>query len=438
MKVAANTAKVLRNVPLPDEVAVTHTNAAVLDMGSHSTRLGFAGDSAPRMHERTATIRQSGGNLSPGADRSNNGDRDEPDLASLCFGSAHERYLGDRLTDGQQRCTVMDRGNVADWEAWEQLIERIDSIMLSSRTELNTPLLLTEKALVPVAQRQKMAEVLYEKHRLNAVSFALSPVLALYASGLCTGVSVELGHEQSHVVPVFQGFSLFHATHCLDLGGNDLTALLANTTAARLPDGATSPRGVRDIWAHLKERHCAAAGSRQAYTQLAAGREALVRHQLPDGSVLELAGERFAAAEAYFDPTLVPRLREPARQGAVSDEVQLRTTSDGKPPPGLHSLIEQSVRKCDEDLVPALLDAIVLSGGSSLFRGLPERLEAEVQALLPGSSADRARVIADVERREAAFVGGSILASLPTFQDLWVTKAEYDEVGPMAVVRGCF
>lgn len=444
MKVAANTSRILRSVPLPDEVAVTHTNSAVVDMGSHFTRVGFAGDNAPRLRERTVAIRGSAN----GGSTSYRSDGEDADLSTLCFDRAYDRYLSGRLSDDQQCCAVMHRSGVADWDAWEQLIQRVDDIVLASHAEMNTPMLLTEKALLPVSQRQRMAEILYEKHRLNAAAFALSPVLALYASGLCTGVSVELGHQQSHVVPVFQGFSLFHATHCLDFGGNDVTELLASTSAAQLPTNTTNPRGLMDIWAYLKEHHCEALESHALFTQVMnSGRSQqqgdadsryTVVHSLPDGSTLELSTERFVGPEGYFQPTLIPRMKEVPDQSAITEEVQLRTTAHTQPPLGIHQLIEQSVRKCDEDLVPTLYDNIVLSGGSSLFPGLPGRLEAEVQALLPSSSADRARVTADVERHDAAFVGGSILASLPTFQDLWVTKAEYDEVGSMAVVRGCF
>ena len=32
----------------------------------------------------------------------------------------------------------------------------------------------------------------------------------------------------------------------------------------------------------------------------------------------------------------------------------------------------------------------------------------------------------------------SILASLPTLQRMWITKAEYDESGPSIVHRKCF
>lgn len=409
MKVAANTAKLLRNVPLPDEVDVVHNNAAVLDMGSGSTRLGFAGDNAPRMKERTAYVKRPSG--------------EDVDPSLYCF---------DKAYNSGEAMPVMHRGTVASWEGWEQLIERVDDMMLLSSTDCNTPLLLSEGALVPMQQRQKMAEILYEKHRVSAMNFVLSPVLALYASGLCTGVSVELGHDQCHVAPVYQGFSLFHATHCLNLGGEDLTALLAANSQQLSPQ--ISDRDQEGIYTYLKERYGRAADSYSSYQEIVDSGRHVVEHVLPDGTVFQLGAERFTGPEVFFRPSLLPRMNDLPDETNVVSEVQLRTTST---PRGIHELIVDSIKKCDQDLQPYFYDNILLSGGASLYAGLPRRVEAEVQSLLP-PSAERVRVTAEIERRDAAFVGGSILASLPTLQELWVTKLEYDEVGSVAVVRGCF
>lgn len=431
MNIPPNTVNVLRNVPLPDEVAVMHTNAAVLDVGSHSTRLGFAGDTAPRMRQRTCVVK-----------------------GRACFDEACA-ILDD--ADDPAAATVLENGVISDWEAYEQLIDRVARILDIGNTEHNTPLLLTEKALVPDHQRQKIAELLFETHHVVAASFALSPVLALYASGLSTGVSVELGHDQSHVVPVFQGLSLFHATHALDLGGADLTrhftSLMAPIATARaaVPESMTSAQR-EGMWQYIKERHCSVAESKPAFAAVnryvtapsstSAGQgpaEDRCREDcvLPDGTVLPICGAaRFTPGEAYFQPSLSPALQQhPCDQGAIMDEVLLRSTHT---PMGVPELVMDAMQRCDQDLLSMLASHIVLSGGGSLLRGVTERMEAEVQTRLAGISAESARLIADVERRDAVFVGGSIWASLPAAQSLWVTKSDYDEVGPLAVVRGCF
>lgn len=48
------------------------------------------------------------------------------------------------------------------------------------------------------------------------------------------------------------------------------------------------------------------------------------------------------------------------------------------------------------------------------------------------------QIIAPPERKYSVWIGGSILASLSTFQQMWISKQEYDEAGPSIVHRKCF
>lgn len=53
-------------------------------------------------------------------------------------------------------------------------------------------------------------------------------------------------------------------------------------------------------------------------------------------------------------------------------------------------------------------------------------------------SSMRVKVVAPPERKYSVWIGGSILASLATFQQMWISKQEYDESGPSIVHRKCF
>lgn len=92
--------------------------------------------------------------------------------------------------------------------------------------------------------------------------------------------------------------------------------------------------------------------------------------------------------------------------------------------------------KCDVDVRKDLYGNIVLSGGTTMYPGIAERLNKEVVALAPSSM--KIKVVAPPERKFSVWIGGSILASLSTFQSMWITKAEYDESGPGIVHRKCF
>ena len=104
---------------------------------------------------------------------------------------------------------------------------------------------------------------------------------------------------------------------------------------------------------------------------------------------------------------------------------------------GVHEAINKSIRKCDVDIRRDLYRKIILSGGTTMFPSLVERLKKEMFYLIPHIEIF-IKVIAPAERKLSVWIGGSILASLSTFQQMWVSKQEYDETGPSIVHRKCF
>jgi len=113
-------------------------------------------------------------------------------------------------------------------------------------------------------------------------------------------------------------------------------------------------------------------------------------YQLPDGKTINLAAERFRCPEVLFHPELI-----------------------GEEAPGIHQLMVQSVGKCDIDLRRDLYQNVVLSGGTTMFPGIVERIQREVTDLIPASL--KLRISAPKERKTSVWLGGSILASVPTF-----------------------
>ncbi|CBI30014.3 unnamed protein product, partial [Vitis vinifera] len=105
-------------------------------------------------------------------------------------------------------------------------------------------------------------------------------------------------------------------------------------------------------------------------------------------------------------------------------------------PAGIHETTYNSIMKCDVDIRKDLYGNIVLSGGSTMFPGIADRMSKEITALAPSSM--KIKVVAPPERKYSVWIGGSILASLSTFQQMWISKGEYDESGPSIVHRKCF
>merc|ERR1712196_574866 len=136
-------------------------------------------------------------------------------------------------------------------------------------------------------------------------------------------------------------------------------------------------------------------------------------YELPDGQVITVGNERFRCPEVLFKPQFI-----------------------GKEQEGIHKTTYTSIMKCDVDIRKDLYGNIVLSGGTTMFDGIAARMEKEVTALAPASM--KIKIIAPPERKYSVWIGGSILSSLSTFQQMWISKQEYDESGPSIVHRKCF
>jgi len=107
----------------------------------------------------------------------------------------------------------------------------------------------------------------------------------------------------------------------------------------------------------------------------------------------------------------------------------------GKEDEGVHVLTYNSIMKCDIDIRKDLYGNVVLSGGSTMFPGIADRMNKEIVAKAPSSMT--VKIVAPPERKYSVWIGGSILASLSTFEEMWVTKEEYDDSGPSIVHRKC-
>ena len=136
-------------------------------------------------------------------------------------------------------------------------------------------------------------------------------------------------------------------------------------------------------------------------------------YELPSGNIITAGAERFRCPEVLFQPSMI-----------------------GKESDGIHTMTYNSIMGCDIDIRRDLYQNTVLSGGSTMFPNVNVRLQNEMEQLAPTSA--KVKVIAPAERKYSVFIGGSILSSLSSFQDMWITKDEYDELGPAVVNIKCF
>ncbi len=314
--------------------------------------------------------------------------------------------------------------------------------------------LLSEPPLNPHINREKTAQLMFESFNVPSMCLSVAAVLALFASGHLTGVVLDSGAALTDAVPIYEGHALPHAVQRLSIAGFDLTDNIyrllveAGYTFTCQASERETPRNIKETMCYVAP-HTISEPARGASwlpiwnpnvisslsksmampnTQMSRLPPELLKeialfrtydtahsapYELPDGQVLWVAHQRYMAPEPLFQPSLM--------------HIEAH---------GVHMMTYNAIMACDVDIRKDLYGNMVLAGGNTLFPGMGDRLQKEMAFLAPSTM--KVRVISPPERKYLTWLGGSILASLSTFNTCLISRAEYDEFGGKIICRKCF
>lgn len=366
--------------------------SVVIDCGSLMTKAGFGGEIEPLSMFPTA----------PGKSSKSSG------------ASPKETFFGlgpSKRIDGCKMSRPIDRGEIVDWEAIENVWRRCYREVVNVRPE-NHPLLLTDAVHSPHRSREKMAEIAFESLQVPLFFVETQPRLSLWASGRVTGLVIEIGDGITQFAPVFENGIGVSVTSRHEMAGCDMTNFLVKSLEKCGVESSflTHIDTVRDI----KEKFCFVMPSYAPHLGDAVAKE----YVLPDGKKVSVGLGRFSAPEILFTPSLF--FESDVEGGSVSADMK-----------SLDRLACTWIVNADK----RFSESVVLSGGSAMLPGLKQRLSSGLTSLLPKEC--RVEVSTIPEARYQAWLGGSIIVCVSTFESQRISKKEYAEEGMAAVRKRC-
>jgi len=423
--------------------------ALVIDIGSHTFRAGYAGEETPKFDfpSSIGIIEEM-----PASSTIQDGVGDEQSQPQL----AKKRYLFDMNQirvprNGLYMQSFLKDGMINDWDLFEQaMTNAFDCLCEKDQGPAYHPVVMSEPPINLRNRREKLCEIMFEKFQIPAFYLTKNAVLSSFAQGKATALILDCGATHTSAVPVHEGMVCQKAIVHSPLGGDFILSqckqvldslqyeivphyLIMSKDAVRPYESpkwvkrTNLPENITDSYKKFMQKEVLQDFAQTVlqvwdsqYNENKISQLPRVSYEFPNGLSLDFGEERFRIPEGLFNPSIIKG-------------VQCSSMLD------LPRLVTNSVNMCDPEIRSALYSNISIVGGNSYFLGFVERLTTEFHHILPPTMRTKVHIPPSLtERRFSAWVGGSILASLGSFHQMWISKQEFDESGVAIVQRKCF
>jgi len=390
--------------------------SVIIDNGGYNIKAGFSGDDTPQTSLSTVV----------GYPKQ-----------KICGGCGTDKdfYVGEEAQ--MKRCILIlkypvESGIVQNWgdmeKVWRNTFEEQLRAVIGDENEEDEDchgVLLTESPTNPAGNRERTTQSMFETFNARRFYLANTAVLSIYGTGRTTGLAIDCGNDMCHTVPVFQGSSVPGAVQRVCRGGRYLDDFLCNSLQSNKIVLTTTAE--RESARKIKEDLCYVSMNFSEEYDNFQGKER--QFEMPDKTIVTVHNQLILCPEVLFQPSL---------RGTQFSML------GGSKMQALHEIARRSVQGCHPDIHQALLGNTVMSGGTSKFPNMPERMQSELQNLFH----ERVNMVAPPERDISTWIGGSVLASLSTFSHMWIDQhstvempsgsgACYDEMGPRIVHMMC-
>lgn len=366
---------------------LTNFDNIIIDIGSYSVKSGFGEEKLPRFNTPINQI------------KTKNNSIDNKDSLTVLN---HFSFVEETESDIHNK---------------KEIISYIYQHELKVNPE-DFNLLLIQNPNLSQNKRVSIFECLFEEVNVKSAFLPNQSILSVFSSGKSSGISLDIGEKKIYIQPVYEGYGIHQSCICSNFGGYDINKFLLKMLSERginfnFSDPNKTITDIKERYGYISLEY---ENDLQNYSSK--DEEFNSEYILPDQSVLKLGNEKFRCAEILFKPNLIGK----------------------KNLEGIHESLNKSInnidfKKDDEDeerIKYELFNNIVISGGSSMFKGLEKRLENETNKI---SELNYCNVNTITERRFAAWIGGSIISAVSVFQSLWVTKEDYEEYGEDIISR---
>uniref|UniRef100_A0A2K5NK32 Actin-like protein 6B n=1 Tax=Cercocebus atys TaxID=9531 RepID=A0A2K5NK32_CERAT len=399
--------------------------ALVFDIGSFSVRAGYAGEDCPKADFPTTVgllAAEEGGGLELEGDKEKKGKIFHIDTNALHV-----------PRDGAEVMSPLKNGMIEDWECFRAILDHTYSKHVKSEPNLH-PVLMSEAPWNTRPSPGRTDRLMFEQYNIPAFFLCKTAVLTAFANGRSTGLVLDSGATHTTAIPVHDGY-------VLQQGGERVRNPLAGISCRAGNSARKEPvrEGAPPNWKKKEKLPQVSKSwhnymcneviqdfqasvlqvSDSPYDEQVAAQMPTVHYEMPNGYNTDYGAERLRIPEGLFDPSNVKGL-------------------SGNTMLGVGHVVTTSIGMCDIDIRPGLYGSVIVTGGNTLLQGFTDRLNRELSQKTPPSM--RLKLIASnstMERKFSPWIGGSILASLGTFQQMWISKQEYEEGGKQCVERKC-